>query len=72
MVRRNEVDLGVPVRVDADTGIGPDRLANTVAAYNLYGGNVIVVDFGTATNFDVVGEDGAYEGGVIALASIFL
>ncbi len=66
VVRRNEVDLGVPVRVDADTGIGPDRLANTVAAYNLYGGNVIVVDFGTATNFDVVGEDGAYEGGIIA------
>lgn len=66
VVRRNEVELGVPVRVDADTGVGPDRLANTVAAYNLYGGNVIVVDFGTATNFDVVGSDGAYEGGVIA------
>jgi len=66
VVRRNEVELGVPIRVDAETGIGPDRLANTVAAYNLYGGNVIVVDFGTATNFDVVGSDGAYEGGVIA------
>lgn len=66
VVRRNEVELGVPIRVDAHTGIGPDRLANTVAAYDLYGGNVIVVDFGTATNFDVVGHDGAYEGGVIA------
>lgn len=66
VVRRNEVELGVPVRVDAETGVGPDRLANTVAAYDLYGGNVIVVDFGTATNFDVVGHDGAYEGGVIA------
>ncbi len=66
VVRRNEVELGVPVRVDEHTGVGPDRLANTVAAYNLYGGNVIVVDFGTATNFDVVGHDGAYEGGIIA------
>ena len=66
VVRRNEVELGIPVRVDENTGIGPDRLANTVAAYDLYGGNVIVVDFGTATNFDVVGQDGAYEGGVIA------
>ncbi len=66
VVRRNEVELGVPIRVHAETGIGPDRLANTVAAYDLYGGNVIVVDFGTATNFDVVGHDGAYEGGIIA------
>jgi len=66
VVRRNEVELGVPIRVDEHTGVGPDRLANTVAAYNLYGGNVIVVDFGTATNFDVVGHDGAYEGGIIA------
>ncbi|MBL4873152.1 MAG: type III pantothenate kinase [Rhodobacteraceae bacterium] len=66
VVRRNEVELGIPIRVDEHTGIGPDRLANTVAAYNLYGGNVIVVDFGTATNFDVVGHDGAYEGGIIA------
>lgn len=66
VVRRDDVEIGVSVRVDANTGVGPDRLANTVAAYDLYGGNVIVVDFGTATNFDVVGHDGAYEGGVIA------
>lgn len=66
VVRKNEVELGIEVRVDADTGVGPDRLANTVAAYDLYGGNTIVVDFGTATNFDVVGHDGAYEGGVIS------
>ncbi len=66
VVGKPEVDLGVPIRVDAGTGIGPDRLANTVAAYDLYGANTIVVDFGTATNFDVVGHDGAYEGGVIA------
>ncbi|MEE9455062.1 MAG: type III pantothenate kinase [Paracoccaceae bacterium] len=66
VVGKPEVELGVPIRVDAGTGVGPDRLANTVAAYDLYGANAIVVDFGTATNFDVVGHDGAYEGGVIA------
>lgn len=58
--------LGVEVRVDADTQVGADRLVNTVAAYDLYGGDLIVVDFGTATTFDVVAHDGAYEGGVIA------
>jgi len=66
VVGKPDVELGIPVRVDPDTNVGPDRLANTVAGYDLYGGNLIVVDFGTATNFDVIGEDGAYEGGVIA------
>ena len=66
VVGKPEVEIGVPVRVDEGTAVGPDRLANTVAAYDLYGGNVIVVDFGTGTNFDVVGHDGAYEGGPIA------
>jgi type III pantothenate kinase len=58
--------LPVDVRVDAGTAVGPDRLVNTVAGYDLYGGDLIVVDFGTATTFDVVAEDGAYVGGVIA------
>ena len=58
--------LPIGSRVDAGTQVGPDRLANAAAAYALHGGNCIVVDFGTATNFDVVGHDGAYEGGVIA------
>ncbi|WP_412563415.1 type III pantothenate kinase [Thalassobius sp. MITS945101] len=53
-------------RVDQGTQPGPDRLANAVAAFERHGGNVVVVDFGTATNFDVVAEDGAYVGGVIA------
>jgi len=53
-------------RVDEGTQVGPDRLANAVAAFDRHGGDVIVVDFGTATNFDVVAEDGAYVGGVIA------
>ena len=53
-------------RVDAGTQIGPDRLVNTAGAYDLWGGDLVVVDFGTATTFDVVDHDGAYIGGVIA------
>ncbi len=53
-------------RVDAGTQIGPDRLVNTAGAFNRHGGDLIVVDFGTATTFDVVARDGAYVGGAIA------
>ncbi len=53
-------------RVDEGTTVGPDRLVNTAGAFDRYGGDLIVVDFGTATTFDVVAEDGAYVGGVIA------
>ena len=58
--------LPAPPRVDEGTQIGPDRLVNTAGAYDRYGGDLIVVDFGTATTFDVVDSDGAYVGGVIA------
>ncbi|MEN8837589.1 MAG: type III pantothenate kinase, partial [Celeribacter marinus] len=53
-------------RVDAGTTVGPDRLVNTAAAFDRFGGDLIVVDFGTATTFDVVAQDGAYVGGVIS------
>ncbi|MCV2880702.1 type III pantothenate kinase [Actibacterium sp. XHP0104] len=53
-------------RVDEGTQVGPDRLVNSEGAYDRHGGDIIVVDFGTATTFDVVAEDGAYVGGVIA------
>ncbi len=58
--------LPIEIRVDAPREVGADRIVNTVAAYDRYGPNLIVVDFGTATTFDVVDEDGAYAGGVIA------
>ena len=58
--------LPVPPRVDAGTQVGPDRLVNTAGAHDRHGGNLIVVDFGTATTFDVVEDDGAYVGGIIA------
>ena len=60
------VDLGIEVRTGNVAAVGADRLANAVGAHRLYGGPLIVIDFGTATTFDVVGADGAYEGGVIA------
>ncbi|RYI16665.1 MAG: type III pantothenate kinase, partial [Acetobacteraceae bacterium] len=58
--------LPVPPRVDQGTTVGPDRLVNTVSGFDRHGGDLIVVDFGTATTFDVVDHDGAYIGGVIA------
>lgn len=58
--------LPVAPRVDQGAVPGPDRLANAVAAFERYGGDCMVVDFGTATNIDVVAHDGAYIGGVIA------
>ncbi len=58
--------LPVPPRVDEGTQVGPDRLVNTASAFDRHGGNLMVVDFGTATTFDVVDIDGAYVGGAIA------
>jgi type III pantothenate kinase len=66
VVGKSECLLPVLPRVDAGTQVGPDRLVNTAGAYDRHGGDLIVVDFGTATTFDVVAEDGAYVGGVIA------
>jgi type III pantothenate kinase len=65
-VGKPECALPVQPRVDEGTTVGPDRLVNTVAGFDRYGGDIIVVDFGTATTFDVVDTDGAYIGGVIA------
>ncbi len=66
VVGKPDVKLPVAVRVDPSATVGADRLVNTVGAFDRYGPNLIVVDFGTATTFDIVGHDGAYEGGVIA------
>lgn len=58
--------IGIEIRYDKPAEIGSDRLVNAVGAYVEYGGPLIVVDFGTATTFDAVAEDGAYLGGAIA------
>jgi type III pantothenate kinase len=66
VVGRPDCRLPVAPRVDQGTIVGPDRLVNTVGAHQRHGGNLIIVDFGTATTLDVVDHDGAYIGGVIA------
>jgi type III pantothenate kinase len=60
------VELGLKVLTDHPETVGADRLVNSVAAHALYGGPLIVVDFGTATTFDIVNANGDYEGGVIS------
>ncbi len=66
VVGDSEVELGIDVLVDAPESVGADRLVNAVAAHEKYGGPLIIVDFGTATTFDVIDDNGNYAGGVIA------
>jgi len=66
LVARATLDWGFAIRVDNPEEVGADRLLNALAAHQLYGGPLVVIDFGTATTFDIVGADGAYHGGVIA------
>ncbi len=58
--------LGVEVRIDKPSEAGADRLVNAIGAHVAYPGVLLVIDSGTATTFDVVAADGAFEGGVIA------
>ncbi len=57
---------GMPILYDNPKEVGPDRIANAIAAHDLYGGPCIVVDLGTATTFDAISSDGEYLGGAIA------
>lgn len=61
-----KVDPGIAVRLPNPGEVGADRLVNAVAGAEHYGGPLIIVDFGTATTFDLVGETGDYLGGVIS------
>jgi type III pantothenate kinase len=60
------IKTGMPVLVDNPAELGADRLADSIGAYERYGGPCIVVDFGTATKFEVISARGEYLGGVIA------
>jgi type III pantothenate kinase len=60
------VRTGIAIRYDDPREVGPDRIANSVAAKERYGAPCVVVDFGTSTNFDVVSPEGEYVGGVLA------
>ena len=63
---RAPVEWGVMIDVDEPTSLGADRAVNTIAAHALHPGDLIVIDFGTATTFDWVDYRGAYKGGIIA------
>jgi len=60
------IKTGMPVLVDNPTELGADRLVNAIAAFERYGGPCVIVDFGTATTFDVVSAKGEYLGGAIS------
>ena len=66
VVGEEGVDPGLEVHVDRPEEVGADRLVNAVAAHRLFEGPLIVIDFGTATTFDLVDAEGAYCGGAIA------
>lgn len=59
-------DWGIELDVAEPASVGADRVVNAIAAHHLYQGDLIVIDFGTATTFDVVDYTGAYKGGIIA------
>ncbi len=66
LVARAPLDWGFEIRTDSPDEVGADRLLNALAAHHYYKGPLVVVDFGTATTFDVVDADGAYLGGAIS------
>ena len=66
LVIGDNVELGIPVRITKPSEAGADRLVNAIGAHLKYSGDLIVIDSGTATTFDVIASDGAFEGGVIA------
>jgi type III pantothenate kinase len=59
-------EWGIPLDVQEPASVGADRVVNAIAAHHLYEGDLIIIDFGTATTFDVVDYHGAYKGGIIA------
>ena len=60
------VKTGMPILYDNPKEVGADRIANAIAAYDLYGGPTVVVDFGTGNNYDIISEKGEFIGGAIA------
>lgn len=66
IVVNTELEIGMSISYDNPKELGADRIANAVGGYVEYGGPLIIVDFGTTTNFDVLSEEGTYLGGAIA------
>jgi len=63
---QSPLDWGIELDVAEPGSVGADRVVNAIAAHHLYSGDLIVIDFGTATTFDVIDYSGAYKGGIIA------
>jgi type III pantothenate kinase len=66
LVIGENVDIGMPIRIEHPSEAGADRLVNALGGFITYGGPLIIVDSGTATTLDVIGADGGFEGGAIA------
>jgi type III pantothenate kinase len=66
LIARSTLDWGFSIKVERPQEVGADRLLNALAAHHHYAGPLVVIDFGTATTFDVVDGEGNYQGGVIA------
>jgi type III pantothenate kinase len=66
LVVTKDLDLGITIDLPNPAEVGADRLVNAVAAHADHAGDLIVIDFGTATTFDIVTAEGAYKGGIIA------
>ena len=66
LVVTHTTNTGIRVEIDQPAQAGADRIVNSAAVVALYGAPAIVIDFGTATTFDIVSQDGAYRGGAIA------
>ena len=66
LVIGDNVELGMTARITKPSEAGADRLVNAIGAHLVYPGDLIVIDSGTATTFDVIAADGAFEGGAIA------
>lgn len=60
------IKTGIRIRTENPKQVGADRIVDAVAAYTIHGGPVIVIDFGTATTYDIVGADGTFDAAVIA------
>jgi len=66
VIGEDGLDLGVHIKIERPESVGADRIVNTFGGFRLYGGPLIIIDFGTATTFDIIDQDGCYVGGIIA------
>lgn len=66
MIVNASLNLGIKIGYEDPFAVGSDRICNAVAGFEKYGGPLIIIDFGTATTFDVISEEGVYLGGAIA------